>query len=52
MNKPEDNILLRLPPHLGQLIRRIAQQERRSINSTIIIAIEDYITNHTSRLHS
>ncbi len=37
------NILLRLPDEIKDALVRVAQEEDRSINSTIIVAIKQYV---------
>lgn len=43
MASETDNVLLRLPPKLGEQIRKEAETTRRPLNSQIVVAIEHYL---------
>jgi predicted HicB family RNase H-like nuclease len=42
-------LVLRIPEHLHEELKKIAEQEKRSINSEILHIIEQYILNFTKK---
>lgn len=40
-------ITIRIPPELHEQVARLAEESRRSLNSTVLVALESYAKNQS-----